>query len=322
MGLIAQGFRVTIGGPKSNNDLDYPGCERVDVLDPRMAFRWAMNNSVDVIIAQTSPFFSVARWAGDALPVIAYDYGEPPPGRFEDWAERLGVLKEKDLSLMMCSKVFTISQAITDESRTPVDGIIPLGNTHLGRWDRSKIEIREGVRLINGWNNNFVVLNVCRFHEAERNYKGVDTYIEVAQRLKDVATKLSRKPVFVLCGKGDEADIKYLRKCGIDVRANVSDDELADYYAAADAYLNFSTWEGYNLGIGQALAMGLPVVASDIPAHRAFGVTIAADLREAVLSLMEIMSQPIGPRVPTLWDWDNSIAALTAAINDSRTITR
>jgi len=283
-----------------------------------MAFRWAIKNSVDVIIAHTSPFFSVARWAGDALPVIAYDYGEPPPGRFEDWAERLGVLKEKDLSLMMCSKVFAISQAITDESRTPVNGVIPLGNAHLGRWDRSKMELRDRVRLINGWHNAFVVLNVCSFHEAERNYKGVDTYIEVAQRFKDVAAKLSRKLVFVLCGKGDEAEIKYIRKFGIDVRANVSDEELVDYYAAADAYLNFSTWEGYNLGIGQALAMGLPVVASDIPAHRAFGVTIVDNSREAVFSLMEIMSQPIGPRVPTLWDWDYSIAALTAAINDSK----
>ncbi|RYZ24721.1 MAG: glycosyltransferase, partial [Sphingobacteriales bacterium] len=47
---------------------------------------------------------------------------------------------------------------------------------------------------------------------------------------------------------------------------------LAELYAASDLYLSLSQWEGYNLGIGQALAMGLPVVASDIPAHREFGI--------------------------------------------------
>jgi GT2 family glycosyltransferase len=316
-GLVARGFRVTIGGPTSKNDREYPRCERIEVLDPRLAFSWAIKNSVDAIIAQTPPFFAVARWAGAAMPVIAYDHGEPPPGLFNDWAERLRVLKEKDRCLMMCSKVFAISKAVAEESRTPVDGVIPLGNDHLGQWDNAKIEIREINRQINGWSNSFVILNVCRFDPSERNTKGVDCYINIANHLKDVSSKLAKNAIFVLCGDGDESAVKELRRLGIDVRDNVSDDEMIGYYAAADAYLSFSTWEGYNLGIGQALAMGLPVIASDIPAHRAFGVTIANNLDSAVASLMELMSNPLGPRIPRLWDWDCSIGALTAAINNS-----
>ena len=54
--------------------------------------------------------------------------------------------------------------------------------------------------------------------------------------------------------------------------ANVSDETLADLYRSADAYMGFSKWEGYNLGISQALAMGLPTLGSDIPAHREFPI--------------------------------------------------
>ena len=45
---------------------------------------------------------------------------------------------------------------------------------------------------------------------------------------------------------------------GLRVFSNLSDRELIDLYVAADVYMNFSRSEGYNLGIGQALALGLP----------------------------------------------------------------
>ena len=48
---------------------------------------------------------------------------------------------------------------------------------------------------------------------------------------------------------------------------------MMELYAASDLYVSLSQWEGYNLGISQALAMGLPVISSDIPAHREFGGT-------------------------------------------------
>jgi GT2 family glycosyltransferase len=304
-GLIERGYRVTLGGPLSDLDFEYAGCRRLDVEDPRLAARWAAMHDVDVIIAHTPPFYSVARWTGRAIPVVAYDHGEPPPERFDDEIERRMVLREKDFCLHMCAKVFAISEAIRAESRTLVDGVIRLGNTHLCQWDESKKVARDRVRATNGWTESFVVLNVTRFHIAEQRYKGVDIYIETLKALR--ADHPAKSVVFVLCGKGNDSEILELQRNGLDVRANVSDDELEAFYAAADAYANFSQWEGYNLGVGQALAMGLPVVASDIPAHRAFGVKTVPSSAAAAKALAALIASSPHGRKPELWRWDEPL---------------
>jgi glycosyltransferase involved in cell wall biosynthesis len=48
----------------------------------------------------------------------------------------------------------------------------------------------------------------------------------------------------------------------------VSDDELRRRWASASLYATSSTQEAYGIGLAEALIAGLPVVASDIPAHR------------------------------------------------------
>ncbi len=305
--LVARGHTVIVGGPISKNDIYYPGCERVEIHDPRIAAMIAAERGIDVIVAHTPPFFSVARWTGDYPRVMAYDHGEPPPSIFPDCEARQAMLNEKDQSLVMCARVFAISDAIASESRTPVNGVIPLGNAHLGCWDASLQDRRKQVRAMYGWTDRFVVLNVCRFHQNERTYKGVDTFISVHNALEIEAPDLTQKSVFVLCGKGDQSDIAAMTAEGLKVVANVSDEELVDLYCAADAYANFSTWEGYNLGIGQALAMGLPVVASDIPAHRAFGISTTNKPYEAAAILAEL-HQKVQERTARIWSWTEPLA--------------
>jgi glycosyltransferase involved in cell wall biosynthesis len=102
-------------------------------------------------------------------------------------------------------------------------------------------------------------------------------------------------------------------EAGLEVRANVTDEEMSDLYAAADAYANFSLWEGYNLGIGQALAMGLPVVASDIPPHRAFGVSVCKSSDDAARLLRGIATQP-PERTPVIWEWADAMETFVAAV--------
>ena len=201
-------------------------------------------------------------------------------------------------------------------------GIIPLGNAHLGHWSEKLLRDRDRTRAARAWDGKAVVLNVCRFHSAERRYKGVDTYAEVAKRFREANPALAGKVVFVLCGKGNKDDVAEVEELGISVIANVSDAELADLYAAADIYMSFSQWEGYNLGVGQALAFGLPVIASDIPAHRQFGIATINDPDEAVRALEPLMAaalsgQLLKARAPTLWTWDEPLARFAAAVEDA-----
>ncbi|WP_442588757.1 glycosyltransferase family 4 protein [Pedobacter sp. AW31-3R] len=53
----------------------------------------------------------------------------------------------------------------------------------------------------------------------------------------------------------------------------VTDAQLRDYYAGALALVNPSLYEGFGLPVAEALAMGCPVLASDIEAFREVGGT-------------------------------------------------
>ncbi|MBW2989895.1 glycosyltransferase family 4 protein, partial [Candidatus Woesearchaeota archaeon] len=48
----------------------------------------------------------------------------------------------------------------------------------------------------------------------------------------------------------------------------VKDEELPEHYAACDAYVTASLWEGFDLPAAEAQAMGKPVVAFDAGAHK------------------------------------------------------
>jgi GT2 family glycosyltransferase len=311
--LVERGHEVIIAGAGSANDFEYPGCDKIVVHDPRSAATIAAEKSVDVVIAHTPPYFDVARWTGSYPPVIAYDYGEPPPEFFPDAVARQEGLDSKDLSLRTSYRVLAISESVAAESTVPPHGVVPLGNGHLGRWDSASAERRVRVRRERRWDGFFVILNVCRFHQGERFYKGVDEYAEMRRVLELVDPVLAARTVFVLCGKGDADDVALMRMRGLTVLANVTDAEMADLYAAADLYANFSRWEGYNLGIGQALAMGLPVIASDIPAHRAFGVQISKDAADAAMHVIS-NADAQAERTPRIWEWDQPLASFVAEI--------
>lgn len=315
--LVNKGYDVYIGGPKGNHDYPYPGCTRVEVNDPVEAAVIAANFSIDVIIAQTPPFFSVARWTGAYPSVICYDHGEPPPEYFPDADHRRAVNKEKDLSLRMATALYAISDAVAAESRVPVNGVILEGNTHLGQWNDDARNRRQHIRQKKGWEGNYIVLTVCRFQEAERLYKGVDTYVSVYKKVRSIDKHASGKVIFVLCGKGSPNDVNKMTKQGLSVHANVTDNELLDLYCAADAYASFSKWEGYNLGIAQALAMGLPVIASDIPAHKAFNVDIADDVDNAATWVIKKMKSS-EERSAKILDWEPHFAKLIEVISSHR----
>ena len=313
--LASNGYKVIVGGPASQNDYPYPGCVRVEIDNAMDAAALAAELAVDLVIAHTPPFFSVSLWLGNFPPVLSYDYGEPPPHWFPDSKQRQRVLEEKDIGLLLSWRVYAISEAILGESRTPVSGVIPLGNTHLGVWREDFGIIRTNARKKMGLESSFVVLNVCRFHAGERVYKGVDVYSKLCSVVASRDSDFPSNIVFVLCGKGSAKDVREMTDSGLRVFANVTDVELFDMYCAADVYMNFSRWEGYNLGIAQSLAMGLRTFASDIPAHKAFGIDTSDDMEVAV-SWLKAASSNVASRVPILFDWTPSLDMLGEVIGD------
>jgi GT2 family glycosyltransferase len=318
--LLNQGYEVYIGGPMGKNEFAYEGCQRIYLDDPRVAATFAVEHDFDCVVAHTPPFFSTVRWLGHWPKFMIYDYGEPNPDFFPDSAQRKGVLWEKNFCISCADRTYAISEAVRLESRNDTVEVIPLGNSHLAVWSDDLMPRRACTRAKFGWDDKIVVLNVCRFHEAERHYKGVDVYASAAAEISISNPTLRSKVVFVLCGKATENDVAAMQSLGLCVFANVSDSELVNLYSAADIYMNFSKWEGYNLGIGQALALGLPVIASDIPAHREFPIFTSDNLEQIANRFWQVAEQSISKgitstRKPIIMPWDKPLVKFADTIS-------
>lgn len=320
--LVGHGHEVIIGGPRRENEFAYEGCQRVELLDAHQAANFAITHGVDCVVMHTPPYFSTLRWLGDACATLVYDYGEPNPDFFPDADARRAVLTEKRLCLPMADRLYAISQSICDEAHEPRMKSIRIANSHLTVWEPSYRHRRTSTREHMQWQEKIVVMNVCRFHKSERHYKGIDDYIALLHEFQRRYPDLAQRIVFLLCGKGTEEDQAEMEAQGLTILANASDDRLIDMYAAADIYVNLSRWEGYNLGIGQALAMGLPVLASDIPAHREFGVPVSNDSRELADQLKGLCDNApardgSGERQATVWYWQTPLELFAQAIEEA-----
>ncbi|MCC3243823.1 glycosyltransferase [Methylocystis sp. WRRC1] len=307
--LVAKGYDVIVAGPASRRDFDYSECQRIIVDTPLLAAGVAVRQNVDCVIVHTPPFFNVVRYLGPAPFVYFVDYGEPNSDLFPDRVARDAINWEKRFCAPLAKRIFAISETIKNQSLDYDVIVARIGNSHLAQWTEELREKREAARKELGWEGKFVVLNICRFGTAERLYKGVDKYIDVAEELWFRHADTHGKVLFCLAGKGDKQDIEEIEQHGIAVFANISDKMMELLLAAADFYMNFSKWEGYNLGIGQALAMGLPVIASDIEAHREFPVERTNDVAVAVEKLypwfLKVESKSDIRQAPYIESWDN-----------------
>ena len=106
-------------------------------------------------------------------------------------------------------------------------------------------------------------------------------------------------------------------------RGMVSDGELAEVMAGAQALLMPSFAEGYGLPVAEALAMGVPVICSDIEAHREVGKGVPEFLDPLdglawMRVILEYTKNPDGARAAQLsrlaqWQsptWSDHVAAV------------
>ena len=99
-------------------------------------------------------------------------------------------------------------------------------------------------------------------------HKNHATILRAVARLPD-------RPLVRIIGKGPEAPVlaQLAARLGVslDLRDTwASDQEIVEAYRQADVVVSASRFEGFGLTPMEGIAMGVPVVASDIPPHREF----------------------------------------------------
>jgi glycosyltransferase-like protein len=165
---------------------------------------------------------------------------------------------------------------------------------------------------------------------------------ELVEALAKVRTSLDPQPLLAVVGGHSFQDYAEYREGVFDraaalgleigrdlvILGTVSDDELRGWYNAADAFVFPSVKEGWGLVVLEALAAGLPVVATDLPVFREYltdgkdallaragdaGSLADAMLRVATDPLYRARSSRTGPKVAARYTWKGS-AARHAAI--------
>ncbi len=96
-------------------------------------------------------------------------------------------------------------------------------------------------------------------------YKGVERVVGALRRLPDGV-----RLVVVGGGSAEAAVREAARDLGdrVVLRGRVPDEELRAWYQRAASFVSLSMHESFGLTVLEAAAAGVPVVASDIPAHR------------------------------------------------------
>lgn len=125
---------------------------------------------------------------------------------------------------------------------------------------------RAAARASLGWDGRPRVLCVCRLLP----HKGIDVLLAA----RDAAFEV------VFCGPGEEAVRAALRAGGAECVPPRPQAELLALYHAADAFALPSHNEGFPIVIQEALACGLPVVTSDLPAYAPYRGTPGLQLCE------------------------------------------
>ncbi len=322
--LQTRGCIVSIGAPRGTDDLPWPTGQRFDASGADAGLQLAARLDVEIVIVHSAPFFDALRYLPTHIAGIAIDFGDMAPELCAEPIRQRLAISDKFTAMQSADRVLAISAAVRAENPVETCGVLALGNTHLPRWDESSAQRRVAARAARGWPGQLVILNVCAFHEASRAAEGVDNYADLRRALELKHPELAAYTRFVLAGPAAPQDLIYTAARGLNAIANPSGETLAALYHAADMYINFSRPAGYNFGIGQALALGLPVLASDIAVHRAAGVAVTNQLDEAVAAIVREFQRPeraelVQAREPRLQDWEQSGAQLWEEINGLRT---
>jgi glycosyltransferase involved in cell wall biosynthesis len=161
-----------------------------------------------------------------------------------------------------------------------------------------------------GLDGKIVLLTLGRLVSEER-YKGFDEVLEILPTLGRTLPNL----VYMIVGDGsDRTRLEYkARSLGVAERVvftgNVPEAEKADHYRLADAYVMPSRGEGFGFVLLEAMACGIPVVASTLDGGREalcdgrLGTLVdPLDEKQLVQAVLEAVRTPKGI-VPAGLDW-------------------
>nr|HPQ41405.1 glycosyltransferase family 4 protein [bacterium] len=281
--LVRRGYRVTVfpawktgmydNQPYKLVPLTRDSDEPIQYFSPEF-----MNRSFDIMnrtpvniwMIHTPPFY---YWLTHLpAPVIMVEHGSPP-GRFFKYRQGKALdaqTRKRQRRTFRSTRpgdgLIAISEYIRSElpqDVQPATTVIHNGADHYP--PASRDSARDWRRTLGIRSGEIMVLWVGRIQPEKdpQPYKGLGDLLRIVPKLHAG----NRKIRMVVAGKGDSSAASRLETLGIVPVFNVPRDRMPGLYAAADVFLNTSSWEGFNLPLAEAQYQGTPVVALNLCAH-------------------------------------------------------
>ncbi len=282
--LSSHGWDLHIGYLETDSQAEGPG--RVYMpADPREILAYCARERIDVVIAQTSPYFEILPEIAGEMPVVCFEHGDPTPDFFSTEAAARAAVKDHKLRHVYprVSDVWTISHFLRHDIGWPAAKVVPNGADH--------VDVQLGDR--GGAGEPVRVGFLSRLGNLEAEYKGNDLLITLARRFAG-----DDRVEFVAMGRGTPADAAPFEQAGIGVTLNATDEERARFFEGLDVFFSGSRWEGFNLPLVEAQHSGCVAMAFDVGAHPETTPYVIGSLGDAEVLLRH---------------WIDDRAALTAA---------
>jgi len=224
----------------------------------------------DVIVATSSPYFEMLPQLALYGRTIAFEAGDPTPEFFTSNKNlRKKVILNKELSVYPeVDKVIAISFFLQNEINWPESEVIYLGCDHI-----SDFGVKDHV--ING--GKFRVGTLARIGKGENDYKGVELFVELA--------RMNPSMQFEVMGYGTKRDAMIFQNAGLITHLNASDSEREFFLRNIDVFISASKWEGFNLPLVEAQALGTAAIAFDLGAHPEVTPYLMSSINEASILL-------------------------------------
>ena len=252
-GLRARGINAVVGCLTDDGTYGDVPIRRV-APDRRAVADLAAEAGAPVVIAHASPFYEVLPGLTGPFWTIAYEYGDPTPELFtRDSAQRRAVVEHKRTEVYPAvSAVAAISEFIRRDIDWPQATIIRLGVDHVPDLGLKKEPAPGPLR----------VGALMRLGPGEARYKGTEALRDLAAGMPQFEWRFA--------GRGTEADAAQLRQAGVRVVLNPGDAARSQFLRDLDVFVTLSRWEGMNLPLVEAEALGTPALALTTGAHAEF----------------------------------------------------
>ncbi len=271
------GWKMTIGCLES--DEFYAG-DDVFTLVPssQTIFEFCQSNDIEVVVAQTSPYFEVLPALEMWIPTVVFEHGDPTPTMFEHDVSDREQLKVHKLKRVYpkVDEVLTSSFFLRNDIGWPDAKVVALGCDHV---------VDFGPKSFDGNSQSAAPLRIgtlMRLGAGEAFYKGLGEFLAIVDEFQN-------RPEFEfsIMGRGEETDRLWWEERGVRCLLNASDEERSTFLSELDVLISPSQWEGFNLPLVEAHASGTVGLAFDVGAHPETTPFLLSNLADATFLLEE-----------------------------------